>query len=76
MADKHTEADEVTLHVLAILEGTTVAEQRRRAVIGYARQARQRDESIAQIVSLILASRRERSSGGHNVIQIRGGQRA
>lgn len=66
-----SERDEVTLHVLALLERTTVAEQRRRALRVYVERAR-RDEQVAEIVRLILAARREVESGGDNVIRLRG----
>jgi hypothetical protein len=68
-----SERDEMTLHVLAILEGTTVAAQRRQAVRNYARRARESDD-VGAIVSLILASRRERQGGGSNVVSLRGGR--
>jgi hypothetical protein len=71
VADRISEPDEATLHVLAILEGTTVAAQRREAVRSYARQARE-DENVAEIVRLMLASRRKQESGGGNVIRLRG----
>jgi hypothetical protein len=66
------ERDELTLHVLAMLERTTVAEQRRQAVRDYARRARE-DGNVAEIVRLIQASRRQHDSGGSNVIRLRGG---
>jgi hypothetical protein len=71
VADQLSERDEMTLHVLALVERTTVAEQRREALRAYARQARQ-DGNVAEIVRLMLASRRERDSGGGNVIKLRG----
>jgi hypothetical protein len=64
-----SERDDITLHVLAILGGTTVAEQRRQAVRSWCAQARQ-DKGTAEIVRLILASRRQRASGSSNVIEI------
>jgi len=67
VADRISEADEMTLRVLAIIEDTTVAGQRREAIRSYARRARQ-DPRVAEIVGLILASRRRRSNGGANVI--------
>jgi hypothetical protein len=73
VADRTGKRDEATLHVLAILDGTTVAEQRRQAVRSYCARARQ-DDDVAEIVRLILAARRERSGGGGNVIEI-GGRR-
>ena len=72
MADL-SERDEITLHVLAILEGTTVAAQRREAIRDFARRAREHDD-VGAIVSLILASRRERHGGGSNVVSLRGGR--
>lgn len=71
MADQISERDELTLRTLAIIEGTTVAEQRREAIRAYARQGRE-DEGVAEIVRLMLASRRERQNGGTNVIEMRG----
>ena len=73
MADRLSERDELTLHTLAIIGRTTVAEQRRAALRAYAEQARQ-DPDVAEIVRLILASRRERMNGGGNVISLRGGR--
>jgi hypothetical protein len=71
MADQISERDELTLRTLAIIERTTLAEQRREAIRAYARQARQ-DPNLAEAVRLMLASRRERRSGGSNVIELRG----
>ena len=71
MADRLSERDEMTLHVLAIVERTTVAEQRREALRAYAHQGRQ-DKNVAEIVRLLLASRRERECGGGNVIRMPG----
>jgi len=71
MSDSLSERDQVTLSVLANIGRTTVAEQRRQAIRDYARRARQ-DEDVAGIVRLILAARRERDSGGGNVINLRG----
>jgi hypothetical protein len=62
------ERDGMTLRVLALIEDTTVAEQRRQAISTYARHARQ-DPQVAEIVRLMLASRRTRQ-GGSNVIRI------
>jgi hypothetical protein len=59
----------MTLRVLALLERTTVAGQRRQALRAYAARARQ-DADVAEIVRLMLASRRERESGGGNVIKL------
>jgi hypothetical protein len=61
----------MTLRTLAIIEGTTVAEQRRIALAAYARQVR-RDPRVAEIVGLMLASRRSRANGGGNVIRMDG----
>jgi hypothetical protein len=70
MADHLSERDDLTLRTLAFIERTTVAEQRRKALRVYAQQARQ-DANVAEIVRLMLASRRERESGGGNVIRLR-----
>ena len=70
MPDHLTEADEVTLRLLAIAEKTNFAEQRRRALSAYAQKARQ-DKNIAEAVRLILASRRERGIVPRNVIALR-----
>ena len=75
VANRLSEPDEVTLCVLALLERTTVAEQRRRAVQAFARAARQ-DAHVDQIVRLILARRREREHGGSNVVSLRGSRRS
>lgn len=69
MTDHLSERDEMTLRVLSIIEDTTLAEQRRQALRAYARQARE-DASVAEIVRLILASRRG-NNGGSNVISLR-----
>jgi hypothetical protein len=61
--------DELTLNVLAIIDGTTAAEQRRNAVRDYCRRARQ-DKNVAEIVRLILASQAQRR-GSANVIEMR-----
>ncbi len=71
MADSLSERDELTLRTLALLERTTLVEQRRQALRAYAAQARQ-DEGVAEIVPLMLASRRERENGGGNVIRMPG----
>jgi hypothetical protein len=65
-----SERDELTLRTLALIERTTVAEQRRRAIRDYARNARQ-DPDVAEIVRLMLASQRQRDGGGSNVIRLR-----
>ena len=70
MADRLSERDELTLRTLAIIEGTTAAEQRRIALSAYARQAREDDPAVAEIVRLMLASRRGRENGGGNVIRL------
>lgn len=67
MADRLSERDDLTFRTLAIIEGTTPAEQRRKALADYARRARQ-DRNVAEIVRLMTASRRERGNGGSNVI--------
>jgi hypothetical protein len=72
MPDELSERDDLTLRTLALIKRTTVAEQRRRALRDYARHARE-DPQIADIVRLILTSRREREGGG-NVIRLRGGR--
>jgi hypothetical protein len=64
-----SDLDEVTYFVLAIIERTTVAEQRRVAVARYAAQAR-RDPAVREIVSLLLAARRERGTAS-NVTEFR-----
>lgn len=69
MADHLSERDDLTLRTLAIIERTTGAEQRRIALSAYARQARQ-DPDVAEIVRLMLASRRNRDNGGGNVIRL------
>jgi hypothetical protein len=71
MADSLAELDDMTLRVLALMDGTTVAQQRREAIRDYARRARQ-DPDVAEIVRLILASRRDQRGGGGNVIEMRG----
>jgi hypothetical protein len=72
VAEHLSERDDLTLRTLAFIDRTTVAEQRRRALRDYARQARE-DPQVAEIVRLILASRRTRDGGG-NVIKLRGGR--
>lgn len=67
-----SERDDITLRVLAIIEQTTVVEQRRQALAAYTAQAR-RDPRVAEIVKLTLASCRERQRGMGNVVQLRGG---
>jgi hypothetical protein len=69
MPDRLTERDDLTLRTLALIERTTVAEQRCRALAAYAKQARQ-DPQVAEIVRLMLAARRERCNGGSNVIRL------
>lgn len=71
MSREISERDEMTLRVLALLDRTTFAEQRREAVRAYARQARQ-DEDVAGIVRLMLASRRQRAGAAANVIFLAG----
>jgi hypothetical protein len=68
MADYLTERDEVTLRTLAVIDGKTLAEQRRIGLASYAQQARE-DRDVAEIVRLVLASRREREDGG-NVVRL------
>jgi len=68
-----SERDEVTLRVLAIIEDTTFADQRRQAVQAYAAWARE-DPRVAEIVRLMLASRRARTRAG-NVIRLPGARR-
>ena len=70
MPDRMTERDELTLRTLALLDRTTLAEQRRLALAAYAAQARQ-DPQVAEVVKLMLTSRRKRQSGGGNVIRLR-----
>jgi hypothetical protein len=69
VADQISERDELTLRTLSFIERTTLAEQRRRALAAYAVHARQ-NPNVAEIVRLMLASRRERDSGGGNVIRM------
>ena len=57
MADHLSERDDLTLRILAFIERITVAEQRRQALREYAARACQ-DKNVAQIVRLMLASRR------------------
>lgn len=71
MADHLSERDELTLRTLAIIDGTTLAEQRRIGLAAYAAQARE-DENVAEIVRLMLAARRKRGNGGGNVIKMEG----
>lgn len=66
-----SERDEMTLRVLAIIERTNLAEQRRRALADRAAQARE-DPRVAEIVRLMLAARREQRDGGENVINMEG----
>jgi hypothetical protein len=75
MADGMTELTEVTLAVLAVVEGTNRAEQRRRALAERAEQAL-RDPSIAVAVEAILAARRARRGGDNVVPMQRRGRRA
>jgi hypothetical protein len=70
MSIRLSERDEVTLSVLALMEETTVAEQRRRALAAYASQACTCPD-VTQIVRLILASRRAREAAPGNVITLR-----
>jgi hypothetical protein len=70
VTDQMSERDELTLRVLSLIDRTTIAEQRRRALCAYAEAARQ-DPQVATIVRLVLASRRERTNGGGNVIRLR-----
>ena len=69
MPDHLSERDELTLRTLAMIEETTLAEQRRIALAAYASHARQ-DPDIAEIVRLMMASRRKRLNGGGNVIRM------
>jgi len=69
MPDRMSEPDELTLRTLAIIDGTTLAEQRRIALAAYAAKARE-DPRVAEIVGLMLASRRKRRNGGSNVIRL------
>jgi hypothetical protein len=69
VADRLSERDELTLRTLALIGRTTLAEQRRIALSAYAAQARQ-DPDVAEIVRLMLASRREHADGGSNVIRL------
>ena len=69
--DAISERDDVTLRTLALIERTTVAEQRRQAFRAYCAEAR-KDKNVAEIVRLMLASRRCRGEGSGNVIPLRG----
>ena len=60
MADRMTERDEVTLHMLAILQDTTIAEQRRRALAAFADQARAANPKLAEAAEAALRSRHRR----------------
>jgi hypothetical protein len=71
MPDHLSEPDDMTLRTLAVIEGTTVAEQRRIALAAYAREARQ-DPDVAKIVALMLRSRRQQANGASNVIRMDG----
>lgn len=71
MADQMSERDEVTLRLLAIVEQTNFAEQRRRALAEYAQLARHSDPDLAEAVRLCLASRRRHVNGGRNVFRLR-----
>jgi hypothetical protein len=71
MPDRMTERDELTLRTLALLDRTTLAEQRRLALAAYAAEARQ-DPQVAELVKLMLTSRRNRQSGGGNVVRLDG----
>ena len=71
MADHLSERDELTLRTLAIIDGTTLAEQRRIGLAAYATQAR-KDPDVAEIVRLILHSRWESQDDGSNVIRMEG----
>ena len=70
MADRMTERDEVTLRLLAIIDDTTIAEQRRRALAVYAEQARRGNPWVAETAEAALRSRRARRNGGANVIRL------
>jgi hypothetical protein len=69
MAGHLSERDDLTLRTLAFTERTTIAGQRRQALREYAARARQ-DKNVAEIVRLMLASRRERRNGSGNVIRL------
>lgn len=71
MADRMAERDELTLRTLAFIERTTLAEQRRIALADYAARARENPD-VAELVKLMLASRRNRHEGGSNVIRLHG----
>ena len=70
MADKLTDQDDMTLRIMAIVEGTTIAEQRRRALAAYAASSRQ-DPDVAEIVCLALEYGREIQYGSRDVISMR-----
>jgi hypothetical protein len=71
VTDRMSERDEMTLRTVAIIERTNLAEQRRIALAAYAAQAR-KDPAVAEIVRLMLTSRRNRQDGGGNVIRLDG----
>jgi hypothetical protein len=66
-----SDEDEATLWALALVEGTSVAEQKRRAICAYTERAR-RDESLAALVqsNVEQKQRREREKA-INVIPLR-----
>ncbi len=67
-----SDEDGATLWALALVERTTVAEQRRRAIRAWARRAR-RNPSIARLVEINLEAKRRREQPvAGNVIQLRG----
>jgi hypothetical protein len=71
VADSISERDELTLRTLALIERTTLAEQRREALRSYSPQASE-DPNVAEIVRLMLASRRQQATAGGNVTRLPG----
>ncbi len=69
-----SDEDEAALWALALVEGTSVAEQRRRAICAWAKRAR-RDPGIAELVAINVEQkqRREREKAS-NVIPLRRGR--
>jgi hypothetical protein len=66
-----SDEDEAALWALALVEGTTVAEQRRRAIRAYAKRAR-RDPHIAELVQINVERKRRRErEAASNVIPLR-----
>jgi hypothetical protein len=73
MADRMSDEDQETFRILAYVERTTIAEQRRHALAAYAKGAR-REKNIAALVGQCLTWRRQREAVARpsNVIELRG----